>query len=45
MFRTDEDEAVLSWKAGVLTGSLYTRGQSWILENCGKDCFLWIQYK
>ena len=44
MFAGRESEAVFAWSGEHVAGQLHMEGQSWVLEGCGRDCFLWIGY-
>ena len=37
-------EAIFTWRGNIVVGSVHHDGDSWQLQGCGKDCYLWIKY-
>ena len=37
-------EAIFTWRGNVVVGSVHHNGDSWQLQGCGDNCYLWIKY-
>jgi len=47
VFQTAGDssgEAIFTWRGNVVVGSVHHDGDSWQLQGCGDNCYLWIRY-
>merc|ERR1711970_569299 len=47
VFQTASDsfgEAIFTWRGNVVVGSVHHNGDSWQLQGCGDNCYLWIKY-
>ena len=42
-FQNAEAEAIFSWSGEHVAGNVHVLGESWVLEGCGDQCFLWIK--
>ena len=38
-----EAEAIFTWNGEHVAGNVHVRGESWVLEGCCDQCFLWIK--
>ena len=41
--QNDSAEAVFVWDGVHVGGHVSANGESWMLEGCGDECFLWIK--
>jgi len=44
VFKTEGGEAIFTWKGNLIVGSVHLNGNSWQLQGCGNNCYLWIKY-
>jgi len=44
VFQTVGGEAIFTWKGNLVVGSVHLNGESWQLQGCGSNCYLWIKY-
>jgi len=47
VFQTASDasgEAIFTWSGSNVVGSVHHDGDSWQLQGCGENCYLWIKY-
>jgi len=47
VFQTASDasgEAIFTWRGNIVVGSVHHDGDSWQLQGCGENCYLWIKY-
>merc|ERR1711942_366401 len=44
VFQTVGGEAIFTWKGNLVVGSVHLNGNSWQLQGCGINCYLWIKY-
>jgi len=47
VFQTASDasgEAIFTWSGNIVVGSVHHDGDSWQLQGCGENCYLWIKY-
>ena len=42
--KTVGGEAIFTWKGNLVVGSVHLNGNSWQLQGCGINCYLWIKY-
>lgn len=43
VFKGEGAEAIFNWHGDIVVGSVHVKGESWILQGCGEQCFLWIK--
>eukprot|EP00091_Calanus_sinicus_P009424 TRINITY_DN22065_c0_g1_i1.p1 TRINITY_DN22065_c0_g1~~TRINITY_DN22065_c0_g1_i1.p1 ORF type:complete len:150 (-),score=24.18 TRINITY_DN22065_c0_g1_i1:202-651(-) len=43
VFKNAEAEGIFTWNGEHVAGNVHVRGESWVLEGCGDQCFLWIK--
>merc|ERR1712025_1229137 len=44
VFQTVGGEAIFTWKGNLVVGSVHLNGESWQLQGCGSNCYLWIKF-
>merc|ERR1711892_1224636 len=42
-FKSGDAEAIFSWQGRHVAGKVHIAAESWTLEGCGEQCFLWIK--
>lgn len=43
MVQSGDAEAIFSWQGRHVAGKVHVGAESWTLEGCGEQCFLWIK--
>ena len=39
----EEAEAIFNWNGDNVVGSVHVKEDSWVLQGCGDECFLWVK--